>query len=319
MDKIVINGVSNRNFIEKYAYDFNYIIENKIDPNTLSERYYRKGKACWVFQTLINLNYYFGERFNVKISDVAENESINIIHYDDFSFKTKPWRGYTIVCQADRPSLNEYSSYYTVVQNPFQAESQKIYIPHWPQPNIKVRERIDNNIKTIAFFGHQNALPPFFSSENFIKELEVRHINFIHSLSDWTDYRNVDIAISFRKGNYDELIKKPSSKLINAWYAGCPFICDEEPSIKAIRKSHLDYLVAHDQEQLISTIDELQNNQLLYIDMVRNGRIRFLEFERQVTASKWNDLISSIISKKTPAHLSRFLVYSLNKINLLKK
>ncbi len=312
MGKIIVNGVANKKFIAEHADDFFRVINEKISPELIPEKLYRKGKACWVLQTLINLKYYYGDDLDVTLTNKANADAVNILHYDDFSFKTKSWLGKSIICQADRPPIYDVDC--VVVQNPFQEKDGKVFIPHWPQPKIKPRNNNRHDISTIGFFGHQDALPDFFSDEIFLEELKLRGIKFINSNKNWNDYTDIDIAISFRKNNDLDLIRKPASKLINAWNAGCPLICDDEPSMRAIRLSELDYLIAKSQNQFINVVGKLKSNPVLYAKMVSNGKKRFEDYSREATTKKWFSLVEDIHNGKVKAK-SRFdfIRYVLNK------
>ncbi|MBD2793541.1 glycosyltransferase [Xenorhabdus szentirmaii] len=312
MGKIIVNGVANKKFIAEHADDFFRVINEKISPELIPEKLYRKGKACWVLQTLINLKYYYGDDLDVTLTNKANADAVNILHYDDFSFKTKSWLGKSIICQADRPPIYDVDC--VVVQNPFQEKDGKVFIPHWPQPKIKPRNNNRHDISTIGFFGHQDALPDFFSDEIFLEELKLRGIKFINSNKNWNDYTDIDIAISFRKNNDLDLIRKPASKLINAWNAGCPLICDDEPSMRAIRLSELDYLITKSPNQFINVVDKLKSNPVLYAKMVSNGKKRFEDYSREATTKKWFSLVEDIHNGKVKAK-SRFdfIRYVLNK------
>ncbi|MBD2825500.1 glycosyltransferase [Xenorhabdus szentirmaii] len=312
MGKIIVNGVANKKFIAEHADDFFRVINEKISPELIPEKLYRKGKACWVLQTLINLKYYYGDDLDVTLTNKANADAVNILHYDDFSFKTKSWLGKSVICQADRPPIYDVDC--VVVQNPFQEKDGKVFIPHWPQPKIKPRNNNRHDISTIGFFGHQDALPDFFSDEIFLEELKLRGIKFINSNKNWNDYTDIDIAISFRKNNDLDLIRKPASKLINAWNAGCPLICDDEPSMRAIRLSELDYLIAKSPNQFINVVDKLKSNPVLYAEMVSNGKKRFEDYSREATTKKWFSLVEDIHNGKVKAK-SRFdfIRYVLNK------
>ncbi|PHM55175.1 glycosyltransferase [Xenorhabdus sp. KK7.4] len=303
MGKIIVNGVLNHKFISEYAYDFEEIISNRVNPDSINDRYYRKGKACWVLQTLINLKYYFPDYLDITLTNEVREDAINILHYDDFSLKTKPWKGTTIVCQADRPPIS--GADLIIVQNPLQAQNGNIFIPHWPQPGLKPRSKYHREIKTIGFFGHEDALPEFFFDENLLRSLKDRGITFIKSTKNWNDYTNIDIAISFRKNSSLELIRKPASKLINAWSAGCPLICDDEPSMRAIRLNKLDYLIAKTPKQFIDAVDSLIDHPDLYLSMVSNGKDRIKEYNRESTVKKWLQLIEKINKKEKKHKVTR--------------
>ncbi|WP_233420683.1 glycosyltransferase [Xenorhabdus nematophila] len=157
----------------------------------------------------------------------------------------------------------------------------------------------------------------FFSERILIEELNSRGINILISNKNWNDYSDIDIAISFRKNNSVDLIRKPASKLINAWSAGCPLICDDEPSMRAIKLSELDYLIAKTPEQFIKAVDKLINKPDLYLSMILNGKKRFEEYNRESTVKKWFSLIEKIhqINKdRKIITLTRFINFSKYKV-----
>ncbi|VTP62030.1 Uncharacterised protein [Leclercia adecarboxylata] len=142
-----------------------------------------------------------------------------------------------------------------VDQNPeVDNRSNRIFVPYWPQPGVKPRERTDETVKTVAFFGRVDSFPEAFRSEAFKQRLAEQGIDLRISFDNWTDYQDVDVCISFRKSHDHKLARKPASKLINNWLGKTVMICDDEPSYRAIRESEFDYLIAKTPDEAFEAI-----------------------------------------------------------------
>ena len=75
-------------------------------------------------------------------------------------------RGVTVVARADRPPV--IGADYVVDQNPeVDGHSNRIFVPYWPQPGVQPRERTDNTIQTVAYFGRVDSFPAEYQSDEF--------------------------------------------------------------------------------------------------------------------------------------------------------
>ncbi|MCC8422974.1 glycosyltransferase [Photorhabdus thracensis] len=293
---IKVHGVVNRKFINSHAPDFQQLIQQCVDPDDIPERLYRKGRACWVFQTLITLNYYFRDKIECSVGSQCRSDAINLMHYDDFGSRVKPWKGLTVVCRADRPPV--VGADYVIEQNKNVEKNGGIFISHWPQPGLKPRIANDNEIKTLGYFGHTDGLPEDFVTDDLRQRLAKLGVTLRISSNDWTDYRDIDVAISFRRKQHNvELESKPASKLINAWIAGCAFICDNEPAMQAVYENELDYLIAKNPDEFIDAVIRLKQHPNLYQLMIKNGKKRLEMFSREAVAIHWYHLFNDIWHK----------------------
>jgi hypothetical protein len=292
MKRVKIHVVCRKNAMDKYGKNVQSLLNARIHPDEIPQTLCMSGCTVWTFQTLINLNHYYGDDIECSFGTECLPGRINLLHYDDFSPRVKPWRGLTVVCRADRPYF--FGADYVVEQIKSAEKNGGIFISHWPQPGLKPRDKARCSITTIGYFGRMDSFPPELASDAFKEKLAAHGLSLKVELNDWTDYQNVDIVLCFRKYHDHRLSRKPASKLINTWLAGCVLICDDEPAIKAIKNSPLDYLVAHSQDDIIDTAMMLKNNPVLYQDMVEHGKQRVREYTRETVAKNWMVLFEHI-------------------------
>ena len=218
------------------------------------------------------------------------------MHNDDFGSRVKPWRGVTVVARADRPPV--IGADYVVDQNPeVDGHSNRIFVPYWPQPGVQPRERTDNTIQTVAYFGRVDSFPAEYQSDEFKQRLAEQGIALRISFNNWTDYRDVDICVSFRKSHDHKLVRKPASKLINNWLGKTVMICDDEQSFRAIRESELDYLIAKNPDEAFAAIMKLKNDPELYQKMREQGEKRLQVYSREAVAARWMALFERYLAQ----------------------
>lgn len=293
--KIEIDIVCRKDSMDRYGESVQALPNARIHPDDIPQRLSVSGCTVWTFQTLINLNYYYRDDITCSVGTTCLPNKINLLHYDDFSPRVKPWRGLTVVCRADRPHV--FGADYVVEQIKSAEKNGGLFISHWPQPGLKPRCAQRTAITTIGYFGRMDSFPPELTSDAFRAKLAAHGLLLKIELNNWTDYQDVDIVLCFRKHHDHILSRKPASKLINTWLAGCVLICDDEPAVKAIKNSPLDYLVAHNSAEIIKTAVMLKNNPDLYHAMTAHGKQRLGEYSREAVAKNWMLLFDKIWAK----------------------
>nr|WP_243757208.1 glycosyltransferase family 1 protein [Cronobacter turicensis] len=296
MSKIRLHVVSRADFIAEHFPDFQDLIARNINPDSIPERFYCGGRGVWTFQTLLTLNYYYNGQIECSWGVECRSDAINLMHNDHFGSRVSPWRGVTVVARADRPPV--IGADYVVEQNPEVAQIKgRIFIPNWPQPGVQPRERTDNEVRTVAYFGRVDSFPAEFGSDAFKQRLAEQGITLRISFNNWTDYRDVDVCLSFRKSHDHKLARKPASKLINGWLGKTVMVCDDEPSFRAIRESELDYLIAKTPDEAFNAIMRLKNEPELFRRMLEQGEKRLEVYSRQAVAARWYSLFEEIWRK----------------------
>ena len=296
MTRFRLHIVSHDDFIAANFADFQTLMDESGNPDDIPQRFYCGGRGVWTFQTMLSLNYYYPGEIGFSWGTQCRADAINLLHNDHFGYRIKPWNGLTVVARTDRPPV--LGADYVVEQNPAVLSApRRIFIPHWPQPGLQPRERDDNTVRTVAYFGSKDSFPDAYQTEEFKQRLADQGITLRISFDNWTDYRDVDVCLSFRKHHDHRLARKPASKLINSRLGKTVMICDDEPSFRAIRESELDYLIAKTPDETFAAIMKLKNSPDLFARMREQGEKRRLAHSHEAVAANWNALFESIWKK----------------------
>lgn len=291
-----LHAVLSRKYLDRYWRDLDELLINKALPDNMPERFV-SGRDAWVIQTLLELNAHNESDAEFSYGSRCLDGRINLLHNDDYGSKSAHWRGTVIVARADRPPV--YGADSVIVQNPMASQAgAHRYIPHWPQPGLLPRLVVPESGRQwrVVYFGRTGAFPASFRSESLLNEAHRRGFCIEFRENGWWDYRDVDVAISFRDMPYSDLLAKPASKLVNAWIAGVPMISDGEPAFAALHKGEFDYLQASSPLQLLECLERLRDDSSVYQLMTENGRQRAQNFCRATLRSAWFDYLRGIKS-----------------------
>lgn len=254
------------------------------------------GAETWILQTFVRLR---DAGYPVTLTSVPPRAGIVVVHFDQFgSFLAKagPATGLTVVgVRADR-SANAYADF-EIVQNPYAVTSRRtIHIEHWPQPGLVPRDsERGETIRNLAFIGVTDNLHAGFKTSywtDFIAEegLQWRTVggsNLAREPDRWNDYTDVDVMVALRPETTNPYLNKPSSKLINAWHAGVPAVLGPESAYRALRRSPLDFIEAHDVDAVKSAIRRLRAEPSLYRRMTQNGFDRCRDYTSANMLNRW--------------------------------
>ncbi|MEX0268737.1 glycosyltransferase [Leptolyngbyaceae cyanobacterium UHCC 1019] len=269
--------------------------------------YYRPewgGSSSWIVQTYLQLKL---RGLDVHLVDRYIPDCICVVSREELMQRSL-WRGlpfnsYLVVCQQDRPRPEICA--HRIVQNPLNILAPTDHLmQYWVQPELRSRhsER-GTQVSTLAFKGRWYYLPEAFKNSEFVAQLTSLGFTFSTlpdyevSLSDWSEFSATDVVLAIRYSNREYLESKPASKLINAWFAGCPALLGAEPAYQALRKSDLDYIEVHTPEDVIAALQKLRDNPGLYQAMVENGWKRSQEFTPDQLSLKWRNLLANDVSR----------------------
>ena len=187
-------------------------------------------------------------------------------------------------------------------------------MPHWPQPGLlpRLRER-QNRFETIAFLGHRNSLAAELLGAEWEIELQRRGLNWQSVINtngwnaqqsidtSWNDYRTVDAIVAVREFQVQRPCyrSKPATKLYNAWLAGVPAILGRELAYRAVGTPGIDYLEANSMTELLSCLDQLQQDKAVRQALVKRGYRRALRYTPEVITQRWQQFLTRVA---TPAY-----------------
>jgi hypothetical protein len=260
----------------------------------------------------------------VAISDQAPRTGVVVVHADDLPLLLSKLHGgkrpVIVSARGDRPA--QYHADFEVVQNPDTAAPNRcFFIPVWPQPGLIPRDPGRGaTISRIAFKGFRRELNEDFRSPDWADFLGQRGIAW--ALDEavpngrqtdftnlaWHDFSQTDLILAVRRDVGDAQLRKPPTKLVNAWAAGVPAILGPESAYRAARKSALDYLEVSSLAEAGRAVDELRADPGRYLAMVENGRNRAREYSAARVGRDWESLLFSSIPELLARPLRRLRV-----------
>ena len=267
--------------------------------------------STWITQTFLKLRDY---GFPCELSASLPGEGVIISHSDFFSRLQKPSREqFFVEIKPDRFLKCTFANF-VICQNRrdplFSGRGRGLkrsaVIPLWPQPGLIPRSQGRGDcFENVCYMGRpQESIPQINLLETEIRKLGLKW--GIPPRGKWHDYSEIDAVVAIRVRNPQMALRKPASKLINAWAANVPAILSPEPAFENIRKSELDYLKADNIDQVMEQIRVLRDNPSLRKAMVENGNSRSKEYTAEKITQKWEEIIRGPILEE----FSKWINYS---------
>ena len=210
------------------------------------------------------------------------------------AFKPGP-RQFLVSVNADE-SPDVYAQMH-ITQNRIQARimPDSYDVAHWPQPGLVKRDDGRGaSFSSIAYFGDGKNLAPELRDRRWPEFLASRgiawHLRDANSELN-ADYSGVDAVIGVRSFQHSGYIRKPGSKLFNAWIAGVPAILGRELAFREQRRSDLDYIEVGSFEETCAAIDRLAASPALRQAMIENGWRRAEEISVERITDRWEKLL----------------------------
>ena len=174
---------------------------------------------------------------------------------------------------------------------------QAYFMEHWPTPQLIPRRDERGVFENVVYVGSPLELDKSFRGEDFKEKLRVLGLNFmiIDSPGRWNDFSEADCVLSVRNFNDKKHLRKPASKLINAWLAGVPAVLGPEAAFRAKRRSSLDYIEVTNYRETLEALKKLKEDPSLRAKMIENGLERGKEYTAEKTAQRWEHFINNVV------------------------
>jgi hypothetical protein len=270
-------------------------------PKTLAENWvaFGGGANVWSYFTPIALREH---GYPVTITTEIPDEGIVLSHSQYLPQKRITNDRTLLICIRADYGRNHPAQVH-VVQNAEQERYQgkeffeslllpgpSYFIPYWPQPGLIARsqergERFEN----VVYMGARQNLASEFKSDEWRSEMDKAGINFTMTVdrSAWHDYSSVDAIFAIRSLSNSRFLRKPPSKLINAWLAGVPAILGPDSAFRALRQSEHDFLEVNSLASAREAILRLRDDRQLRTKMVEVGNARASEYSVAAIAGRW--------------------------------
>lgn len=181
---------------------------------------------------------------------------------------------------------------------------RQLTLPLLPQRGLvqRRRERGDR-IERVALKSYRHNLPDFVLDPSFAARLgelgvELRVETESEGSQRWHDFSDVDVALCVRRSlpEFDTdnaALRKPATKLINAWCAGVVAIVGRESAYLELVAPEHDALIASDAEEVISAIQRLRRDPRLVRKLRTTGEARAADFSVDAVLDRWERLLGS--------------------------
>ena len=200
--------------------------------------------------------------------------------------------------------------HFHILQNAAHARRlrQACFIPHWPQPGLIPRdpgrgERFEN----LVFYGDPPNLASDLRDPGFAARMK-RDFGVTFRIAEngcWHDYSAADAAIGIRAFGSKPFLRKPSTKLYNAWLAGVPFIGGADSALAADGRPGIDFLRCTDLQAVEKAVGQLRDSPALRRRLVSEGLATGKDFLEDRILARWKAILETLAHEKAPGFLSR--------------
>jgi hypothetical protein len=188
-----------------------------------------------------------------------------------------------------------------VVQNPAQANgSNLLHVPHWPQPGLMPRDAArGDSLRRVEYKGFVGNLHPDFHGPAWPRFLADHGIEWVcdgkvyaRGATDglqlqWNDFRETDLVLAVRPASTDLHLRKPATKLCNAWLAGVPALLGPESAYRSLRRDDRDFIEVSSRAEAEAAILGLLQEPARYARMRQRARERAADFTVERVVERW--------------------------------
>jgi len=199
--------------------------------------------------------------------------------------------------------------HFHVLQNAAHARRlpQSCFIPHWPQPGLIPRDPArGDRFENVVFFGDPPNLAPELRDPGFAARMK-RSFGVTFRIAEngcWHEYSAADAAIGIREFGRRPFLRKPATKLYNAWLAGVPFIGGGDSAFAADGRPGVDFLKCTDLRAVEQAIGQFRDNPALRHQLVREGKVTGEGFVDARVLARWEETLENVARIKAPKYLS---------------
>jgi hypothetical protein len=111
--------------------------------------------------------------------------------------------------------------------------------------------------------------------------------------NSWHDFSDADVALCVRGGSGLGLLRKPATKLINAWSAGVIPLVGREPSYVELVRHREDAMIVESVDDVVRTLEELRSDPELVRRLRRGVATRGAQFSGPAVLDSWTAALSA--------------------------
>jgi hypothetical protein len=186
-------------------------------------------------------------------------------------------------------------------------------MPMLPQRGL-IRRMPDRGgrIDRLALKCFTHNIPDFVRDPHFEGQLneigiDLRIDTEVEQPSRWHDFSDVDAVLCFRRflpgrDTDEEYLRKPATKLVNAWCAGVVPIVAPEAGYLELVDDGRDAIVAGDARSIVDALKQLRDNPDPVLRVIAAGQIKAERWATERVLDEWQQLLGSDLPRSTRAH-----------------
>lgn len=191
------------------------------------------------------------------------------------------------------------------------------YVPALPQRGLVVRDSSRVGLTTAALKVNPENIPEHFADGSGAAALSLIGIDLQvdaptktnGSDQRWHDFSNVDVALCLRSARESaSAVRKPPTKLINAWSANVIPLVAPEPAYLDLISPGTDAFVVSSLEETVETLARLRSNPRELAQVQEQIQARAEEFSQRRILESWIRLLEqeSEAPKSVPSRLRQY-------------
>lgn len=172
----------------------------------------------------------------------------------------------------------------------------QVWLPLLPQRGLIRRSDTRlGAVRSVALLGFGPNIPAYFRSVEFAGALARLGMTVTERIAEgpgedprWHDFRGIDCVLCLRADAVGaDLLRKPATRLINAWAAGAIPIIGREPAYVELACPGQDSLLVETVEEVVPMLERLRAQEGLVARLEEGGRRRAREFSTERILDQW--------------------------------
>lgn len=187
-----------------------------------------------------------------------------------------------------------------IVQNSIHAQKlpRSIFMPHWPHPNLLPRDSArGDRFETLGFFGDAENLAPELHDAGWqARLLDQTGITLrVVGAKEWHDYREIDCVLAVREFGNRAFLRKPATKMYNAWLARVPFVGGRDSAYCGDASRGGNISPWYSLVELNVQLNRLRTDLRFRKELVTAGLRKSKQFDRSAILERWRELIENTL------------------------
>lgn len=178
-------------------------------------------------------------------------------------------------------------------------DPRAVWIPLLPQRALVPRNPDrQGTVRTLAMKAHTDNVPPEYRDPDFARRLAALGVEFRidDAVTAWPDFSTIDavLCVARPQPRWDagpSLPRKPPTKLVNAWAAGCLPLIAPQTGYLDLARPDVDAVVVESPAAVLAQVERLLGDPAAVTRIEAGVAARSTEFARDAVTDRWIDFL----------------------------